>query len=143
MSTASSPVPMNAMHSSTAIAAANSGPKVAERAALRPERLVGAADVGDHEHVEHHHGAGVDHDLGRGQELGVQEQEEHRQGHEVRHQREHAVEGIAEDHDAERPAERADGGHEEQHLLEPHGLPTRPRAAAACARADRRAASPS
>ena len=93
---------MNAMHSSTPIAAANSGPKAFERAALGAQRLVGAADVGDHEHVEHHHRAGVDHDLAGGEELGVQEQEQHRQRDQVRDQREHRVEGVAQHHDAER-----------------------------------------
>ena len=109
------------MQSSMAIAAANSGPKDREPAALGAQRLVGAADVRHHEHVEHHHRAGVDHHLSGREELGVQEQEEHRQRHQVRHQGEHAVEGVAQDHHAQRPSERADRGDEEQHLLEPHG----------------------
>ena len=51
-----------------------------EPPALGAERLVRAAHVGHHEHVEHHHRAGVDHHLRRCDELGVQKQEQHRQG---------------------------------------------------------------
>ena len=70
------------MHSSTASASANSGPRIAQRRA-RPRRLLAAADVGDDEHVEHHHRAGVDDDLGGGDELGAQQQEQRRQRDQV------------------------------------------------------------
>src|SRR6202012_3891561 len=44
-----------------------------------PLRLVGAADVGDDEDVEHHHRARVDDHLGGGDEGRGQEQKKHRQ----------------------------------------------------------------
>ena len=51
----------------------------------------------------------------------MQQQEQHRQREQVRDQREHRVERVAQHHDAERAGQRADAGDEEEDLLEPHG----------------------
>ena len=84
------------------------------RAARGAHRLVLAADVGHHEHVEHHDGAGVDDDLRRGDELGAQQQEERRQREQVEDQRQHGVEGVAHGGDADRARDRADPCDEEE-----------------------------
>ena len=81
------------------------------------ERVLEAADVGDHEHVQHHHGAGVDDHLRGGQELRLQQQEEHRQRDQVHDQRQHAVERVALEHDAERAGNREHGGEPEDDYL--------------------------
>ena len=99
---ASRPVPSSAINSSTSERAAEH--RAAERAARRRpgrwprrrspiESLV--ADVGDDEHVQHHHRAGVDDDLHRGDEFRAQQQEQHGQRDEVADEREHAVERVA------------------------------------------------
>ena len=110
------------MHSSIATASPNSGPSTFERPARTVQRLVGAADVGDHEHVQHHHRPGVHHNLGGGDELGPQQQEQRRQRDQVTDQRQHAVERVAQHHHAERAGQGADRGDEEQdgaHLTRP------------------------
>ena len=61
----------------------------------RRHRLVRAADVGDDEHVEDHHRAGVDDHLGGGDELRAQQQEQRRERDEVADQRQHRVERVA------------------------------------------------
>ena len=53
------------------------------RRAPARERLVGAADVGDDEDVEHHHRAGVDDDLRGRDELRAQQQEQRGQREQV------------------------------------------------------------
>ena len=103
-----------AMHSSMATASPNSGASTLSAPARTVQRLVGAADVGDDEHVEHHHRAGVDDDLGGGDELGAQQQEQGGQRDQVADQREHAVERVAQRHDADRAGQRADRRDEEQ-----------------------------
>ena len=82
----------------------------------RAERLVLAADVGDDEDVEHHHGARVDDDLGRRDELRAQQQEQRRERQQVADEREHAVERVADRDDPNRPRNRPDSSQEEQHL---------------------------
>ena len=54
-----------------------------------PERFLEAADVRGDEHVQDHHGAGVDDDLGGGHELGVEQQEQPGE-RQVDDQRQHA-----------------------------------------------------
>ena len=78
------------------------------------ERLALAADVGDDEHVEHHHRAGVDDDLRGRDELGAQQQEQHRERDQVRDEREHAVERVAQRDHADRAGDHADRGDEEE-----------------------------
>ena len=87
----------------------------------RADRLLGAADVGDDEHVEHHHRARVDDDLRRGEELGAQQQEQRRDPEQVHDEHQHRVERVADQHHAERAGDRARAGHEEDDVLEPHG----------------------
>ena len=77
------------------------------------ERLRLLADVLDDEHVQHHHGAGVDDDLREGDELGAQQQEQRRQRDQVRGQREHAVERLGERDHADRARDGDDRGDEE------------------------------
>ena len=78
------------------------------------EHLLATADVGDHEHVQHHHCARIHHDLGGGDELGAQQQEQHRQRDQVDDQRQHAVERVADGDHADRTGDRADRADEEQ-----------------------------
>ena len=82
----------------------------------RADRLVASPHIGDHEHVEDHYGAGVDHDLGRREEFGVQEEEQGGQREQVEDEREDRVERIAQRHDAHRPRDRAGAGDEEEDL---------------------------
>ncbi len=84
-------------------------------AAARPG-LALLADVRGDEDVEHHHGAGVHDHLGRGDELAVQEQEQHRERHEVDDEREHAVERVLERDDADGARDRDERAQEEQDL---------------------------
>ncbi len=65
------------------------------------ERILESSHVRDHEHVQHHHGARIDDHLCGGQELGPQQEEQHRQRDQVDDQRQHAVERVALEHDAE------------------------------------------
>ena len=81
-----------------------------------PERLVDVADVGGDEDVEDHHRSGVDHDLGGGQELALQQEEEPGERDQVDDQREDAVEGVAEGDHRDRAAEAADRSQEEADL---------------------------
>ena len=94
----------------TAIDAAGRGRPAGAAAPVR------AADVGDDEHVEHHHGAGVDDDLRGGDELRAQQQEQRRQREQVADEREHGVEGVAQHHDPDRAADGADARDEEEDL---------------------------
>ena len=109
-------------------------PEHPQHAAAR--ELLAAADVGDHEHVQDHHRAGVHDHLGGGDELGAQQQEQRGERDQVEREREHAVERVAQHHDAERAGDRADRGDEEQDRAH---SPSRRRA---CARSARPAASP-
>ncbi len=79
-----------------------------------PGRLGVAADVGDDEDVEDHHRAGVDDDLGGGDEGRAEHQEEDRQREEVDDQRQHPVEGVAHRDDPDRAAEGAERRGEEE-----------------------------
>ena len=119
MSSASRPEPTTAIVISTKQRTRQREPNCPERARLagrccdwssRPRRR--------HEHVEHHHRARVDHDLGSGEELRLEQQEQHRQRDQVPDQREHAVERVAQHHDAEGAGDRAQRGDEEHDLLE-------------------------
>ena len=95
--------PSTAIDSSTNSAPANSERRCARSAGPSGvERLDRAADVGDDEHVEHHHRAGVDDDLRGGDELRAQQQEQRRQREQVADQREHRVERVAQRDDADR-----------------------------------------
>ena len=105
--------PSIARHSSTASREREHRPQEAQRAAAG-QMLLAAADVGDDEHVEHHHRAGVDDDLGRGDELGAQQQEQRRQADQVHDEREHAVERVAQRHHRDRAGQRADRRQEEE-----------------------------
>ena len=58
--------------------------------------------------------ARVDDDLHGRDELGAQQQKEHGQREQVRDEREHAVEGVAQHDDAGRSADHADRRDEEQ-----------------------------
>ena len=112
-----SPVPRIAIESSTKSASAmhrSQEPLARDRL---PLGLLDAADVRGDEHVEHHHGARVDHDLGGGDELGVEGQKEARERHQMDDQREHAVEGVLERDDRNRAANGADRAGEEHHLF--------------------------
>ena len=75
------------------------------RPVVRASGSVLAADVGDHEHVEHHHRAGVDDHLRGGDELRAQQQEQRRQPEQVADEREHRVERVAQEHGADRAAQ--------------------------------------
>ncbi len=78
------------------------------------ERAGGVADVGDDEHVQHHHGAGVDDDLRGGDEFGAQQQEQHGEREQVDDEREHGEEGVAQRDHADRAGDGAERGEEEQ-----------------------------
>ena len=81
------------------------------RRPARPRRLVGAvAEVGDHEQEHHHHRAGVDEHLGRGDELAREQQEEHGERGEVPDQRERRVERVREADDRERARQAGERG---------------------------------
>ena len=80
------------------------------------KRIVAPADVGDDEHVENHHRARVDHDLGGGDELGPEQQEQRREREQVGDQRQDAVERIAQHDHADRAGDRPKPGDEEEHL---------------------------
>ncbi len=86
-------------------------------AQLVAQRLRAVADVGDDEDVEHHHRAGVHDDLHGGDEFRAQQQKQHGQRDQVRDEREHAVEGVAQQHHAERAGDRAERGEEEKNEL--------------------------
>ena len=69
---------------------------------------VGAiAEVGDHEEEHDHHRPGVHEHLRRGEEVGLQHQEEGGEGGEVQDQRERREERVALRDDADRRAEGA------------------------------------
>ena len=78
--------------------------EAAARGRRRPATSVRAADVGDDEDVEHHHRAGVDHDLGGGDELRAQQQEQRGQAQQVQHERQHANRRVAQHDDPVAPA---------------------------------------
>ena len=59
---------------------------------------------------------GVDDDLRGCHELRVQQQEQRREAQQVRHEREHAVERIADGDDPDRPNHGPDRSQEEEHL---------------------------
>jgi len=101
------------MHSSIATARPNSGP-ITFRPRRTVQRLVLAADIGDDEHVQHHHRSGVHDHLGGGHELGAQQQEQRRQRDQVTDQREHVVERVAQHDDADRARQGTDRRDEEQ-----------------------------
>ena len=113
VSSALSPVPRTAIESSTNSAAASSGARNRWPGIGSQIGSSTAADVGGDEDVEDHHRARVDDDLRRGDELGVQEQEEPGERDQVDDQREHAVEGVAQRDHRDRPAEGADRAGEE------------------------------
>ena len=92
------------------------------RAGRRGRRLAGTADVGDHEHVQHHHRARVHDDLGRGDELGSEQQEQRRQREQVADQRKHRVERVAERDGAHGAGHGADRRHEEDDLRHERGV---------------------
>ena len=77
-------------------------------------RFLAPAYVGDDEYVEDHHGAGVDDHLRSCHERRAQQQEQDRQREEVDDQGEDAVEGVAQDDDAEGAAEGAERRSEEE-----------------------------
>ncbi len=89
----------------SAPAQANAAERAGAAGPRAPEQVL-AADVGDDEDVEHHHRAGVDDDLRRGDELGAQQHEEHGERDQMDDEREHAVEGVLERDHADRPRER-------------------------------------
>ena len=131
---------------------AQAAPPAAERRLRRSARAAARSSptYGDDEHVEHHHRAGVDDDLRGGDELGAQQQEQHREREQVRRRararcrrgsrarprrsRRRCAPIAAMKKMTSTSASRA-CGHGRWH-------PTRPRCAAACARSARRAASP-
>ena len=69
-------MPSTAIESSTNSAAASSGARNPLAGDRLPQRLLDAADVGGDEHVQDHHRARVDDDLGGGDELRVEQQEQ-------------------------------------------------------------------
>ena len=86
-------------------------------AAARERRLILApADVGDDEHVQHHHCARIHDHLHGGHELGAQQQEQHGERDEVGDEREHAEECVAQHDHAAGTGDRPEGGDEEQRL---------------------------
>ena len=93
----------------------------AEPGADAGQGLALPADVGDDEHVEHHHRAGVDDDLRGGDELGLEQQEQQRQAEQVADQRQHRVEGVAQRDDPDGADDGADRRDEEEDVL--HGAP--------------------
>ena len=87
------------------------------------DRFVGLSDVGDDEHVQHHHRAGVHDDLCGGDEFGAQQQEKDRQREQVGDEREHGEEWVAQGDHADRAGDRPEGGEEEEeraHLPSPY-----------------------
>ena len=86
----------------------------AHRTTGRRGQLHVLADVGDDEHVQDHHRARVDDDLGRGEELGAQQQEQDGEEEQVHDERQHRQEGVAQGDDTHGPGDRADRADEEE-----------------------------
>src|SRR5579859_5428093 len=76
---------------------------------------------GDDEEEEHHHGASVDEHLDGGDEDRLEREEEEREAQQIDDQAEHAVDGVAEEDDAERRGDGDERQHEEGELLRGHG----------------------
>ena len=111
------------------------------------------ADVLHDEDVEHHHRARVDDDLGEGDPLRAQQQEQRGEQDEMRGEREDAVERLLQRDHGDRGAERADRGDEEDQdghqqeardagAVDGASMTIRLRRAAGSLRSARRAASP-
>ena len=100
----------------------------------RPGRVGSPPEVGDHEQEHHHHRAGVDEHLRGGDELGREQQVEHRERAEVPDQRERREERVREADDRERRAEARERGDDPDDPDERRCRRTRRSRVASCSR---------